>query len=41
LSFSNSNASLAAKWYSRVRSKGKAVQAGFFDKPETEQQNLL
>jgi hypothetical protein len=35
------NASLAAKWNNRVRSKVKATQAGFFDKPETEQQSLL
>ncbi len=35
------NASLAAKWDSRVRSKGKAVQAGFFNEPETEQRRLL
>jgi hypothetical protein len=35
------NASLAAKWNSRVRSKVKAIQSGFFDKQETEQQSLL
>lgn len=35
------NTSLAAKWNNRVRPKVKATQAGFFDKPETEQQSLL
>lgn len=35
------NAILAAKWVGRVRSNVKAVQTGFFDNPETEQQSLL
>lgn len=35
------NANLAAKWNSRVRIKGKAVQEGLFGVPEREQQSLL
>ncbi len=35
------NTSLAAKWNSRVRPKGKTVQAGLFGEPEKEQQSLL
>lgn len=32
---------LSAKWNSRVRPKGKTVQAGLFVEPENEQQSLL
>lgn len=35
------NACLTTKWNSRMRSRAKAVQTGFFNKPETEQQSLL
>jgi hypothetical protein len=35
------NLNLAAKWKSRIRPKGKAVQAGLFGEPEKPQQSLL
>jgi len=35
------NSSLAAKWKSRIRPKGKTVQAGLFGEPEKPQQSLL
>jgi hypothetical protein len=35
------NTTLAAKWNSRIRPKGKTVQAGLFEEPEKPQQNLL
>jgi hypothetical protein len=35
------NASLAAKWNSRLRPRGKTVQVGLFAEPEQEQQSLL
>lgn len=35
------NSNLAAKWNSRVRSKGKSVQSGLFGEPEKLQQSLL
>lgn len=35
------NASLAAKWNGRIRTKSKTVQSGLFDEPEKLQQSLL
>jgi hypothetical protein len=35
------NASLAAKWKSRILPKGKTVQTGLFEEPEKPQQSLL
>ena len=35
------NLNLAAKWKSRIRPKGKAVQTGLFGEPEKRQQSLL
>ena len=35
------NTSLADKWKSRIRPKGKTVQTGLFGEPEKPQQSLL